>query len=279
MVKKVILFILPFFVLCIYGNKFFEDRTDRKIEKGEWQMVWSDDFDYNGLPDSTKWGYDVGGHGWGNKELQYYTENRLENARVQDGFLFIEAHKENWKKQEYTSTRLVSRGKADWLYGRFEIRAKLPSGVGTWPAIWMLPVKWDYGNGRWPDNGEIDIMEHVGYESGKIHASTHCKEYYWRKGNQKTAIITIPDAESIFHDYVLEWSREKIDVFVDDTLYFTSLNEGSGWEVWPFDKPYYLILNLAVGGVWGGLQGIDESIFPQHLVIDYVRVYKKNEDN
>ena len=125
------------------------------------------------MPDSTKWGYDIGGDGWGNNEKQYYTASRLENARVENGNLIIEARKEKMDSSEYTSARLVTRGKMDWLYGRFEIRAKLPSGRGTWPAIWMLPTKQSYGDNYWPENGEIDIMEHVGFHPGFIHASTH----------------------------------------------------------------------------------------------------------
>ena len=243
-----------------------------------WELIWSDEFDLDGLPDSTKWNYDVGGHGWGNHELQYYTKNRLENARVENGHLILEARRDFWQDHEYSSTRLVTRGKADWQYGRFEIRAKLPSGVGTWPAIWMLPVNWDLGDGKWPDNGEIDIMEHVGYDPGIIHGSTHCKTYYWRLGNQKTGTINIPDAQMAFHTYALEWNADSISVYVDSTYYFTNLNEHQGWESWPFDKGYYLILNIAVGGDWGGVQGIDKTIFPQRMEVDYVRVYRRQEN-
>lgn len=171
-----------------------------------WELVWSDEFDATGLPDPAKWGYDVGGSGWGNNELQYYTENNPNNARVMNGRLIIEAHRENFGGNEYTSARLVTRGKGDWIFGRFEINAKLPSGRGTWPAIWMLPTQWSYGNGGWPDNGEIDIMEHVGYDPGVIHASIHTHLYNWPAGTQKTAIINIPDAETAFHTYTLEWS-------------------------------------------------------------------------
>ncbi|MGI9173875.1 MAG: glycoside hydrolase family 16 protein, partial [Rhodothermales bacterium] len=135
--------------------------TELPTEEGAWQLVWSDEFDYEGLPDSAKWGYEVGGHGWGNDELQYYTERRLENARVEDGLLVIEARQEPFEGRDYTSARLVSRDKGEWTYGRFEARAKLPSGRGTWPAIWMLAAETTYGNAYWPDNGEIDIMEHV----------------------------------------------------------------------------------------------------------------------
>jgi len=242
-------------------------------EKG-WQLIWSDEFDYEGLPNSQKWGYDVGGHGWGNNELQFYTENRIENSWVTGGVLYVQARREQYSGSEYTSARLISKGKGDWTYGRFEIRARLPEGRGTWPAIWMLPTDWTYGDGGWPDNGEIDIMEHVGYNPGVIHASTHTDSYNHRLGTQKTATINMPDAQDEFHIYSLEWSADTIHVFIDSTKYFTQVNDGSGWQAWPFDKDFHLILNLAIGGDWGGVQGIDNSIFPQRLEIDYVRVYE-----
>lgn len=244
-------------------------------KKKNWELVWSDEFNYNGLPDSTRWGYDVGGHGWGNNEKQYYTASRLENARVENGNLIIEARKEKMDSGEYTSVRLVTRGKMDWLYGRFEIRAKLPSGRGTWPAIWMLPTKQSYGNNYWPENGEIDIMEHVGFHPGYIHASTHTIKYYWRIGTQRTDTIYAKDASDAFHNYVIEWDPEEIKIYLDDSLYFTSVNDKTGWEAWPFDKPFFLLMNIAVGGDWGGQQGIDDAIWPQKMEVDYVRVYKQ----
>lgn len=240
-----------------------------------YQLVWADEFNYNGLPDSTKWDYDVGRTGWGNDEKQYYSKKRLENARVENGKLIIEARRDLYNSYKYTSARLVTANKGDWTYGRFEVRAKLPSGKGTWPAIWMLPTTWNLGNGGWPDNGEIDIMEHVGYDPGVIHGSTHCNMYVWSKGTQKTATINIPDYTTAFHTYAMEWDKDKIKMFVDDKLYFTSLNEGKGWQYWPFFKDFHFILNIAVGGSWGGAQGIDNSIFPQKMEVEYVRVYKK----
>ena len=240
-----------------------------------WQLVWSDEFDRPGAPDPTKWSYDVGGHGWGNRELQFYTSDRRENARVADGHLIIEARREKWEGMDYTSARLVTKNKGDWSHGRFEIRARLPKGLGTWPAIWMLPTKWDLGNGDWPDVGEIDIMEHVGYNPGVIHASTHTHAHQWRKGTQRTAKIEVPDAETAFHTYTLEWDREEIRMYVDDRHYFTSRKEGGDWTTWPFFRPFHLVLNIAVGGDWGGEKGVDPSVFPQTLLIDYVRVYQR----
>lgn len=251
--------------------------ADKKpVDKPEgWQLVWSDDFTTNGLPSTARWGYQTGGSGWGNDEKQYYYADRPENCRVENGMLIIEARKDNFEGHTYTSARLVSQGKGDWTYGRFEIRAKLPAGRGTWPAIWMMPTVSTYGSGGWPDNGEIDIMEHVGYDMGTIHASIHSLKYNHKINTQKTATLPVRDVAAKFHTYILEWDESQIKAWVDTTLYFTAANEGKGWEYWPFDKSFYLILNIAVGGSWGGAQGIDDTIFPQQMVVDYVRVYQK----
>ncbi|MDZ4071798.1 MAG: glycoside hydrolase family 16 protein [Sediminibacterium sp.] len=235
------------------------------------KLIWSDEFNKNGLPDSTKWSYDVGGHGWGNNELQYYTSQQLKNARVEKGMLVIEAHKEKMGENDYTSARLVTKGKADWKYVRIEVRAKLPKGVGTWPAIWMLGTTPKI---TWPDDGEIDIMEHVGYNQGTIHASTHTKKYFHSIGTQMTATVSVPDCSEKFHVYALEWNEENITVLVDNKPYFTFKNEHTGNDAWPFDKPFHLLLNIAVGGSWGGQKGVDEKVFPQKMWIDYVRVYQ-----
>ena len=249
-----------------------------------WQLVWSDEFDYEGHPDPTKWGYDVGGHGWGNNELQYYTKQRLENARVEDGHLVIEARREPYQMGadawEYTSARLVTKGRGDWTYGRFEVRAMLPSGRGTWPAIWMLATFDTYGPGYWPDNGEIDVMEHVGFDPDVVHSTVHTEAYNHTRGTHRGAQTHVPTARTDFHIYAVEWTPEEIRGFVDGIAYFTFPNErltnpGAGYEVWPFDRPFHLLLNIAVGGNWGGTQGVDASIFPQQMVVDYVRVYQQ----
>ena len=235
------------------------------------QLVWADEFNYTGLPDSSKWNYDLGGDGWGNHELQYYTGKRQENARVENGNLIIEARKEKWQNNDYTSARLLSKGKADWQYGKIEVRARLPKGTGTWPAIWMLgsntPLKW-------PDDGEIDIMEHVGFHQGYIHGSVHCKKYYHSIGTQKTDTVVIKDCSEKFHIYSLDWSADSISVAVDSKTFFRFANEHSGYEGWPFDNKMYLLLNLAVGGDWGGAKGIAQDIWPQKMEVDYVRVYQ-----
>ena len=245
------------------------------MDKGGWKLIWSEEFDYTGFPDSTKWSYDTEGnvYQWGNNEAQYYTSGRKENAWVSDGVLRITALKEPMEGRSYTSARLITKGKGDWLYGRFEIRAKLPTGRGTWPAIWMLPTDWEYGD--WPKSGEIDIMENVGYYPDNIVGSSHTEKYNHAIGTQKNAKIACPDCYKAFHVYALEWEEDEYRLYVDDQLYFTFKNEGTGYEVWPYDKRFHILLNLAIGGNWGGQKGIDDSLFPHVFEIDYVRVYKK----
>jgi beta-glucanase (GH16 family) len=244
---------------------------------GEWVQIWGDEFEVDGAPDPTRWSYAVGGHGWGNKELQFYTDNRRENAVVEDGVLRIIARRENYEGNEYTSARVISRGKGDFQYGRFVVRARLPDGVGTWPAFWLMPSDWDFSDGGWPDIGEIDVIEHVGYDPGVIHASAHSRDYQWQKGTQKTGVVTVPTVTTEFHEYVLEWTPDLIEVSIDGNPFFTYENEGLGPTKWPYDKPFYLIFNIAVGGEWGSVKGIDADAFPQVFEIDYVRVYQRAE--
>ena len=232
--------------------------------------VWSDEFNFTGLPDSTKWNYDVGGHGWGNNELQFYTDRRMENARVENGIMIIEARKEPWQGMNYTSTRLISKGKGDWQYGKIEVKAKLPRGVGTWPAIWMLGSTTPL---NWPDDGEIDIMEHVGFNQSFIHASVHTKKYNHVIGTQRTDTIFINDCSENFHIYTVEWNKDSVKVSADGNIYFRFANEKTGYDAWPFDNKMHLLLNIAVGGNWGGQKGVDTTIWPQRMEIDYVRVY------
>jgi beta-glucanase (GH16 family) len=205
--------------------------------------------------------------------------------------LVIEARKEKWppatrtagkavrKGQrggadaEYTSASLTTHGKAAWTYGKIEVRAKLPAGRGTWPAIWTLGTSIDRSS--WPACGEIDIMEFVGFDPGRIHANVHTKKYNHAINTGKGDNILVPDASEAFHIYSIEWDSKQIDFFVDRKQYFTFKNEGTGPDVWPYDKDQYLILNLAIGGSWGGQKGIDDAIFPQKYLIDYVRVYQK----
>jgi beta-glucanase (GH16 family) len=237
----------------------------------DWKLVWSDEFDKPGLPDPAKWGYEEGMVR--NHELQYYTKERLENARVEDGNLVIEGRKEPFEKAQYTAASLRTKGKAAWTNGRIEVRAKLPTGRGTWPAIWLLGEDKDHRG--WPACGEIDIMENVGYEPDVINANIHTKLYNHVMKTGKGSKITLAKPYADFHVYQLDWSNEKMDFYVDDQKYFTYKNDGAGRDSWPFDQPHYLILNLALGGDWGGQKGMDDSIFPQKYYIDYVRVYQK----
>lgn len=244
-----------------------------KTNNEKMKLVFEDDFNENGAPNKDKWRYDLGGSGWGNEEKQCYTDE-LSNAKVQDGKLIITAKKEKYNFNEYTSARLLT--KQSWLYGRFEIKAKLPKGTGTWPAIWMMPEDSAYGS--WPQSGELDIMEHVGFDYGTIHATAHSLKYYWKANTQKTAQVKVDNVDTEFHVYAMEWRPDRIDFFVDDNKYFSveydpKTDKEEKWKSWPYDKPFHLILNIAVGGSWGGQKGIDDSIFPQSMVVDYVRVY------
>lgn len=237
--------------------------------------AWQDEFNYTGRPDPAKWSYDLGNNdGWGNQELEQYTD-RLDNAVVAGGVLTISARREQLAGHDYTSARLVSKGKGDFLYGRIVVRAKLPSGRGTWPAIWMLPTDWAYGG--WPHSGEIDIMEQVGFDPDVIHFSAHTGAYYHIIGTQKTATRAIGSATTAFHRYRVDWTPDMIRGYIDDVPMFAFANEHNGPEVWPFDKRFYLILNMAVGGFWGGQKGIDDTIFPASMQVDYVRVYRMIE--
>jgi beta-glucanase (GH16 family) len=235
-----------------------------------WTLVFSDEFDRPGALDPAKWGYETGYIR--NKEAQYYT-TRPENVRVEAGNLVIEGRKEAYQGFGYTSASVNTQGRFEFLHGRVEVRAKLAAGVGAWPAIWML------GTSRsqvgWPACGEIDIMENVGFDPLRIHASVHTAAYNHVIGTQKTAIVSVADPSAGFHVYAMEWYADRIDIFVDGEKYFTFRNEGTGSRTWPFDKPHYLLINLAIGGGWGGQKGIDDSIFPQRYLIDYVRIFQQ----
>lgn len=247
---------------------------------GEWQPVWCDEFDVDGLPNGDKWGYDTGGSGWGNNELQYYTYQDLDNASVTNGILSITAVKENMEGKDYTSARLVSKYRGDWLYGRIQIKAKLPAGLGTWGALWMLPTDWEYGG--WPDSGEIDIMEYVGYEQDTVFGTIHTGAYNHTLGTQVGENITVENAETTWHVYEMVWQPGEILLFVDGVQYATfgytpESNVGiENSDAWPFDKRFHLIMNLAIGGDWGGSRGLDTDIFPTAMEVDYVRVYQKD---
>ena len=257
--KSILTILLLFSALTLFGQN---------------QLVWSDEFDSESL-NTEFWNYDIGNGagGWGNNELQYYT-NRPENISIENGILMITARKELYNGYNYTSARIHSRNKAYWRYGRIEMRAKLPKGRGTWPAFWMLPQKQIYGSNYWPDNGEIDIMEYVGYQPGIVHGSVHTNKNYG--GNSITRTITYAGVENDFHIFAIEWSPDMIKFYVDNYYYGNYYRSNRDWHYWPFDQNFFLLLNFAVGGNWGGAQGVDETIFPQTYQIDYVRVYNTN---
>lgn len=270
------IFTLIFFaiILCSCEKNDNELNNSSDIPDG-YNLVWSDEFDIDGLPNSSKWDYDIEANetGWYNDELQYYSYGRLENSIVSNGKLIITARKErltnaeDYGGQEYTSARLITMGKANWEYGFMEIRAKLPCGLGTWPAIWLLGDN----DIPWPGNGEIDIMEQVGLYPNEISGTVHTTSTAGTFGDG--SLVEINDACEVFHNYQLTWTSEKITIAVDGTTFHTYLNQGTGIDSWPFDNPHYLLLNLAIGGEMAG-PTVDDSIFPIQLEIEYVRIYQ-----
>ena len=277
---------LIFLTVCeesIYSNQL-PDENNHTLEG--WELVWNDEFDGDAIDDQ-KWNKLLWRPGWVNNELQAYTD-RDTNVFVQDGNLVIQALIEpgffgtdytgTTYTADYTSGRLNTAGKGEWTYGRFDTRAKLPKGIGSWPAIWMLGS--NISAVGWPHCGEIDIMEHVGFDEGNIHASIHTTDYNHVNGTQKSGQVIIPTATDSFHVYSLEWDSTYIRYLVDDEPYFFIYNDSNGDEdKWPFNKPQYIILNLAVGGDWGGAEGIDPSVFPMEMKVDYVRVFEKSENS
>ena len=238
----------------------------------KFSLVWSDEFDGNAV-NTNNWTFETGSGGWGNNELQNYTAG--DNAEVKDGILTITARKVNDSKVagSYTSTRMITSGKKEFTYGRMEIRAKLPSGTGIWPAIWMLGG--NIGSVGWPACGEIDIMEYVGYQPNIIHATVHTSAGYG--GNGSGSSKTLESAEEEFHIYGLIWTEKEMIFYTDTpenvTHRYAPSNKTA--ENWPFDKPQFFILNVAVGGNWGGAQGVDNTIFPQSMEVDYVKVFQE----
>lgn len=253
-------------------QKAWEQRPDG------WIPIWCEEFDYTGLPDETKWYIEHKGDGFGNEELQYYTP-REENVYVENGYLRITVRKEYYLGRHYTSGKLMSVNRGDFLYGRIEIRAKLPEGKGTWPAFWMMPTDSVYGH--WPKSGEIDIMEHVGYDPNRIHGTIHTENYNHMYGTQKGNSIVVDDVFNTYHVYAIEWGPTSIKWFVDGIQYFEfkndrTTNPNASSANWPFDQKFYVILNVAFGGTWGGARGIDPNFVESSMYVDYVRVYQKD---
>jgi len=233
-----------------------------------WDLAWFDEFDGTEV-DLTKWNYETGGHGWGNGEAQYYTNGN--NASVSNGALIIEARQETVGSNNYTSSRMNNANKGDFLYGRIEVKAKLPSTGGTWPAIWTLPTEWSYGG--WPDCGEIDIMEHTGNNLGYVFGTIHTGAYNHQAGTQKGGGVWMPDVVNTFHTYTLEWYPDHLDWYYDDQIIFTFENEYNTYAEWPFDIEHHLMLNIAIGGGLGG--NINHNgVWPQQMMVDYVRIYE-----
>ena len=244
----------------------------------EYKLIWNDEFESvdRSLPDTSKWKYEVGGGGWGNAELQYYVPAVYETdtvAYLDGGILHIKTLIPDKPVEGYNYLSARMNTTQSWKYGYFEARIKLPEGVGTWSAFWMLPE--DFKN--WPLDGEIDIMEHVGSHPDSIHISAHTERYNHSIGTQQTSITVIDKAQDDFHVYGLEWTPQEIKGYIDGVLCFRFQNDGTGnKETWPFDVPFCVKLNQAVGGGMGGTKGVDNTCYPAIFQIDYVRVYQKN---
>lgn len=250
---------------------------DPTIEVPEgYTMVWHDEFDKGTTLDPASWTHQVANPGWVNNELQTYVNGSYDGTRVteiKDGKLHITATK---LSDKIVSGRVYAKENTGWQYGIFEAKIRLPKGKGTWPAFWMMPVNNDFGANPWPRCGEIDIMEEVGYHPDYTSSSIHCESYNHVKGTQKTAERLTKGAEDEFHVYRLEWTENYIRTYVDGKLLLNFENDGRGKvETWPFNKPFYVILNLAWGGNWGGAQGVDESALPATMQVEYVRVFQK----
>jgi len=239
-----------------------------------WVCIWADEFSGSEV-DETKWSFVIDGQGGGNNELQYY---RKENAKVENGYLIITAMHESFMGRPYTSARLHSQYKGDFQYVRVLVSAKMPSGRGTWPAIWMMPTLSAYG--RWPFSGEIDIMEYVGYDKDRVHSTIHTRAFNHNIGTQLGNSLSVLNMETEFKEYEMRWRPGNIQTFVDGRKisefgYAPQFNRSIPYHhAFPFDQLFHLILNLAVGGNWGGVMGVDSNAFPTTLEIDYVRVYQ-----
>lgn len=260
-------------------------------QKSGWRLVWSDEFEKAGAPDPSRWGFETGFVR--NNELQYYTKNRRENIRVEEGCLVIEMRREkypnteydparktksagrrrNMETADYTSGSLTTEATAGWRYARVEVRAKIPTGRGFWPAIWMLGT--NRRQAGWPRCGEIDIMENVGFDPDVIHGTVHTGAYNHVRKTARGAKTLVLRPHEAFHVYAMEWDADALHIEVDGRRYFTFRNEKTGSDAWPFDQKMYLILNVAFGGEWGGQKGIDEAIASGRMLVDYVRVYQR----
>ena len=267
-----------FFFACSEEEMVSQNKDVNDWEIEGWNIVWQDEFDKDSL-DLTKWSREIGGHGWGNNELQFYTDSDS-NSYVENGNLILKAQVvpqgigSSKGLRYYSSARLRTYGKGDWKYGRIEVKAKVASGQGIWPAIWMLPTDWLFGG--WPSSGEIDIMEHVGYDLGVVHGSVHTEAYNHKINTQRSSARKIANVDTEFHVYSIIWDKDKISFFIDDVQYFLFENDQQGnYKTWPFDQRFHLLINIAVGGDWPGNPD-NSTNFPRKMLVDYVRVYEKS---
>ena len=272
-----------FVIFLLFGCTSQNDMEDSKQlndwDREGWDIVWQDEFDGASL-DINKWSHEVGGHGFGNNELQYYTDDSS-NSFVDNGILHIRAKYETAgigstnNLRNFSSARLRTVGKGDWQYGRIDVKAKIALGQGIWPAIWMLPTDWMYGG--WPQSGEIDIMEHVGYDPGHVHGSIHTESYNHKINTQKGGSLKLDSIDTAFYVYAIEWFEDRIDFFINDDKYYSFQNDNNNnFKTWPFNQRFHLLINIAVGGDWPGSPD-ETTSFPTEMKIDYVRVYQKTE--
>ena len=240
-----------------------------------YELFWNDEFNQDSL-NMNFWNIEKWSEGAFNEESQRYVNSR-ENITIINGKLYIRAKKDSPfdpNNPSYSSGRINTKGKVELQYGYWEIRAKLPQGIGTWPAIWMLSSKID--SVGWPYCGEIDIMEHVGFDPNKVFFSIHNANLYGDvHGTSQQGVYELNTLETSFHNYAIEWGDSFIRGYIDGTLYFDYRKNSTSFNDWPYDNKFFLILNLAIGGAWGGIQGIDNSIFPASFIIEYVRLYTK----
>ncbi|MBN1411646.1 MAG: glycoside hydrolase family 16 protein [Spirochaetales bacterium] len=254
-------------------NKKDAPKLGTDHSKEDWQLVWNDEFEGEGLADPAKWTYEVWKPGKFNNELNSSTK-RVENCRQEKGNLVVEARMDNFEGSKYSAARIKSKYKGDFLYGKFEFRAKLPRGRGTWAALWALPTNEKKHGVGWPSCGEVDVMECVGYLPDQIQTTIHTAKYNHKQGNDIHEIEVVPDMYDEFHSYIWYWYPDRMEIAVDDKVIMVYEDEGSGWLAWPFDTKCYLIINLVIGGDWGGVEGVDDTIFPTAMYVDYVRIFQ-----
>jgi beta-glucanase (GH16 family) len=239
-----------------------------------WTMIYSDEFNTPGRPDASKWYIDPRPKGWINGEQQVYTDSTRDNVRVRNGSLVITGKKDfptGNSNEPWSSGRVISQNKMDFRYGKVEVRARLPKARGSWPAIWLMPTNSAYG--AWPQSGEIDIMEHVGNKFGTVLSTIHTQSHNWTNGGEISSSRKIMDADTVFHVYGMDWSEDSIQFIYDGVPLFTYANPHTDWKDWPFDQPFHVILNVAIGGGMGG--SITEADWPDSMLVDYVRIYQK----